>query len=399
MSEQRSLGLLSGVRIVAFTQFLLGPAACQYLADMGADVVKVEPPGRGAWERNWAGAETFINGVSAFFLLANRNLRSVALDLKSERGAEAALRLAARADVVIENYRPGALERLGLGYQRIREVNPRVIYASGSGYGSDGPYSHLPGQDLLLQAMSGLGANTGTESGGPTVGAAAIVDQHSATLLAMGILGALFHRQRTGEGQRVEVVMMQAALDLQTEPVVYHLNGARLRRPRTPIADTFHSVPYGFYATADGHLAISMTPMGTISEVLGHPAALAPYLDPAIAFTKRDEIRDALDPMFRERTTRDWVELLRAHDIWCAPVNSLQETFEDVAVEHIAPVLEFDHPRAGRVRVLKHPVRYSSGEATLRRPPPELGEQTVEVLGELGYTSDAIEAMRAAHEI
>jgi len=288
LSEQRSLGLLAGVRILAFTQFLLGPAACQYLADMGADVVKVEPPGRGAWERNWAGAETFINGVSAFFLLANRNLRSVALNLKSERGAEAALKLAARADVVIENYRPGALERLGLGYQRIREVNPKVIYASGSRYGSDGPYSHLPGQDLLLQAMSGLGANTGTESGGPTVGAAAIVDQHSATLLAMGILGALVHRERTGEGQRVEVVMMQAALDLQTEPVVYHLNGARLRRPRTPIADTFHSVPYGFYATADGPLAISMTPIRTISEVLGHRVALAPYLDPAIAFIKRD---------------------------------------------------------------------------------------------------------------
>lgn len=399
MSEQRSLGLLDGVRILAFTQFLLGPAACQYLADMGADVIKVEPPGRGAWERNWAGAETFINGVSAFFMLGNRNLRSVALNLKSERGAEAALRLASSVDVVIENYRPGALDRLGLGYQRIREINPKVIYASGSGYGSDGPYSHLPGQDLLLQAMSGLGANTGTESAGPTVGAAAIVDQHSATLLAMGILGALVHRERTGEGQRVEVVMMQAALDLQTEPVVYHLNGARLRRPRTPIADTFHSVPYGFYATADGHLAISMTPIKTISEVLGHPPALAPYLNPAIAFTKRDEIRDALDPLFRERPTGDWVALLRAHDIWCAPVNSLAETFEDVAVRHIAPVLEFDHPRAGRVRVLKHPVRYSSGEATLRRPPPEVGEHTAEVLGQLGYSEDQLAAMRAAGEI
>jgi crotonobetainyl-CoA:carnitine CoA-transferase CaiB-like acyl-CoA transferase len=399
LTERPGLALLAGVRILAFTQFLLGPAACQYLADMGADVIKVEPPGRGAWERSWAGADLFLNGVSAFFMLGNRNLRSVTLNLKSAGGVEAARKLGQSADVIIENYRPGVMDRLGLGYEAIHALNPGVVYASGSGYGSDGPYAHLPGQDLLIQAISGLGANTGTESAGPTVSPAAVVDQHSASLLAMGILGALVHRGRTGEGQRVELIMMQAALDLQTEPVVYHLNGAHLKRPRAPVADTFHSVPYGFYATSDGHLAISLAPIKSISEVLGSPAELKPYEDPAIAFTKRDEIREALDPFFRRRTTAEWLELLRTHDIWCAPVNDLAETFEDVAVQHIAPVLDFEHPRAGRVRVLKHPVRYSSGEATLRRPPPDLGEHTDEVLTELGYTAAQIATMRAAEEI
>ena len=399
MSEPKGLRLLEGVRILAFTQFLLGPAACQYLADMGADVIKIEPPGRGAWERSWSGADTFMGGVSVFFMMENRNLRSVTLNLKSKRGVEAARRLVETADVMVENFRPDVMDRLGLGYEDMRKLNPNIIYASGSGYGSDGPYSHLPGQDLLIQAISGLGANTGTEEQGPTVAGAAVVDQHSASLLAMGILAALVNRSRTGEGQKVELVMVQAALDLQAEPVVYHLNGAKLRRPKSRLADTFHAVPYGFYATADGHVAISMTPIKTLSEVLGNPAQLAPFESPDIAYSRRDEIRAILDPYFRERTTEEWVALLRAHDIWCAPVKNLTETFDDVAVKHIAPVLEFDHPRAGRVRVLKHPVRYSSGEATLRRPPPEVGEHTDEVLGELGFTAEDIEAMRGDHDI
>ncbi|HUZ69294.1 MAG TPA: CoA transferase [Candidatus Saccharimonadales bacterium] len=387
------LTLLDGIRIVAFSQFLMGPAACQYLADMGADVVKVEQPGRGAWERSWAGADTFINGVSAFFLLGNRNQRSVALDLKSPAGVSAARRLITRADVIIENFRPGVMDRLGLGYEEVRQTNPRVVYASGSGYGSEGPYRDLPGQDLLIQALSGLAANTGSAEQGPTVAGAAVVDQHSASLLAMGILAALVHRERTSEGQRVEVTLMQGALDLQTEPVVYHLNGAQLERPHSQLADTFHAAPYGLYATADGHVAISMTPIATLSAAVGDPDELQPYQDPTVAYTHRDEIRRILDPLIRQRTTAEWVACLRERAIWCAPVNELDATFKDEAVRFLDPVLEFEHREAGTVRVLRHPVRYSSGRAGLTRQPPALGEHTAEVLEEVGCSPAEIEAV------
>ncbi len=385
--------LLDGVRIVAFSQFLMGPAACQYLADMGADVVKVEQPGHGAWERSWAGADTYINGVSAFFLLANRNQRSVALDLKTPAGLAAARRLVDTADVVVENFRPGVMDRLGLGYDDVRTTNPGVIYASGSGYGSTGPYRHLPGQDLLIQALSGLAANTGSADQGPTVAGAAVVDQHSASLLAMGILGALVHRERTGEGERVEVTLMQGALDLQTEPVVYHLNGAHLERPTSQLADTFHAAPYGLYETSDGHLAISMTPIATLAAALGDPETLQPFLDPAVAFTQRDQIRRILDPLIRERSTAEWVTLLRESAIWCAPVNDLAATFADEAVRYLDPVIEFEHPGAGTVRVLQHPVRYGSGTAGLRRRPPAVGEHTREVLEEVGCSAAEIAAV------
>jgi len=388
------LRTLEGVRIAAFTQFLLGPAAVQHLADLGADVVKVEAPA-GAWERHWAGAETYRNGVSTFFMLANRNQRSVVLDLKSETGHEAALRLIAKSDVVVANFRPGAMDRLGLGYESARKVRPDIIYATASGYGSDSPFRDLPGQDLLIQGLSGIAWLTGRAGQDPVVVGAAVVDQHGGALLAMGILAALFHRERTGEGQQLEVAMVQAAFDLMVEPVVYAANGAKLERPSAEIADTFHSAPYGMYRTADGHAVISMTPVKTLVEALGEPP-LTGLDDPSIAFSNRDEIRSALGPLVARHSTADLIERLRAHHIWCAPVQTIDQALADPAVRHLDPFLEMEHPRAGKVKALRHPVRYGAGEPELRRLPPEVGEQSREILLELGFSDDEVARMAPA---
>jgi crotonobetainyl-CoA:carnitine CoA-transferase CaiB-like acyl-CoA transferase len=378
---------LEGIRILSFTQFLLGPAAVQYLSDLGADVVKIEAP-TGAWERTWSGGESFVNGVSVFFMLANRNARSVALDLKSQEGLEAARQLIGTADVMVENFRPGVMDSLGLGYEAVGKENPRLIYASASGYGSSGPFRKLPGQDLLLQAVTGLAANTGSAREAPVPAGAAVIDQHGASLLAMGVLAALLHRERTGKGQHVELNMVQAGLDLQTEPLTYHLNGGKVSVAEEKLGSPFHPAPYGVYATQDGHVAISLSPVATVRQALDGAPELLPFEDPSIALSARNEIRRTLAPLIASYATAEIVEKLRAGGVWCTAVNDFAAALMDPVVKEVDPIMEIDHPEAGTIRLLRHPVTYSSIDTAPRRTPPRLGEHTEEVLSELSGTPD-----------
>lgn len=388
------LSILAGVRVLSFTQFLLGPSGVQFLADMGADVIKIEPRGGTLWERNWSGSDHFLNGVSVFFLLAHRNQRSLTLDLKHPEGQAVARRLIESADILVQNFRPGVMERFGLGWDTAHAINPRLIYVSASGYGQDSPYRERPGQDLLMQGISGLAHISGRAGQPPTPVGTALVDQHGAALLAMGTLGALLERQRTGQGLQVEVSMLRAALDLQIEVANYFLNGARLEKSAEGVASMFHPSPYGTYQTKDGWIILSMSPLEALARALDAPD-LEPYAKARWSFESRDEVSRLIQEAVRRRTTKEWLDHLVPQGIWAAPVNTHAETFADPAVRAGDVVLETTHPVAGPVKLLRFPLELSTGRAVITRQPPMSGEHTDEILREAGYADADIARLRS----
>jgi len=287
------------------------------------------------------------------------------------------------------------MAKLGFGYEQLKALNPRLIYCSCTGYGSTGPNLKRPGQDLLLQAVSGMAMLSGDGESAPTPVGSAIVDQHAAALAAFGIVVALQERERSGRGRMVESNLLNAALDLQIEPFTYYLNkGPLWPRSSPPMGSRFHPAPYGVYRTADGWIAISLTTTAKLSAAIDC-AELASFDDPKDPVNRREEINRVVHRELMRHTTAALMAAFDIHDVWYAPVNCYEEVEADAQVKHNGIVQTVDYPGVGPVRLMAHPVRYDGEAPAVRRLPPRLGEHTREVLAELGYGAADVETLLA----
>lgn len=380
---------LSGYRVLEFAHLIAGPVCGMYLADMGADVVKVEQPGSGDASRTVY--DPLPGGDSAVFVTVNRNKRSLALDLGRPDGRALFLRLVARADVVIEAYRGGVAERLGIDYASLAAVNPRLVYCSLSAFGPSGPWRDKPGLDMLVQAMGGIMAISGDPDGGPVLCGAPVVDTMGALMAGQGIVTALLHRERSGEGQRVDVSLLNGALLAHAARLSLFL--ASGEEPGRHGSAHPYMVPFQALAARDGWVYVAVWVerlWAPFCEAIGMPSLAA---DPR--FRTRDDRRRArkelialLEPTFRERMVGEWVAALEARDVLCAPVNSYRDFPGDAQIQASGMIVDEEHPRAGRLRTLATPIAFSATPGSIRSHSPALGEHTDAVLADVGVTDD-----------
>lgn len=382
---------LQDVTILDFTQLLQGPYATQMLGDLGADVIKIEKAGSGDLYRSM----TFFNqwlpgGESPCFIPWNRNKRSLAINLKAPEAREVIHKLAQRADIVVENFRPGVMDKLGFGYEDMKRINPAIIYCSATGWGPDGPYVARPGQDLLVQGLSGAAMTSGKKSDGPVAIGTALSDQLGAMHIVYSVLAALYYRTRTSQGQKIDVNLLQSVLAFEMQDFFTVQNMSRgFERPESGIAHPGNGAPFGIYQTADGYISIAMSPWSRIVEATGDPS-LAAYDDPQLLFDQRDQIFGELQKHMLTKTTHDWLEVMLGLDIWCAPVCEQKNVDKDPQVRHLKAFTEVEHPLAGKVKVTNIPFRMSETPGAIRLAAPLIGQHGRKILEEIGVDAETI---------
>jgi len=396
MTDTPPRGPLEGLKVVELAHVMAGPVCGLMLADMGADVIKVEKPTGDDTRR---AVPPTIAGESAAYMMMNRNKRGVMLDLKSARGRDALHRLLARADVVIENYRKGTMEKLGLGYETLRRDNPGLIYAAISGFGRTGPYADRGGFDLIAQGMSGLMSITGEGHGRPPVKVGAPVSDITAgILLVMGVLAAVQRRHVTGEGQLVDTSLFEAAIThTYWQSAIAFATGVS----PGPMGSAHPlNAPYQALETADGYINIGAANQSNwerLCKLIGHPELIedARFKTNPDRMANLDALEAVLNGIFRERTTDEWLNVLANGGFPAGPVLSIREMHQDPQTLAREMVTATEHPTAGRVETLGLPVKFGASPGGVRRPAPRLGEHNREVLAEYGLSAAEIDALEA----
>ncbi|NEU31267.1 CoA transferase [bacterium LRH843] len=389
-----SKGPLTGIRVIEIAHHMAGPSATQKLGDLGADIIKIEPPGLGEWTRTRPIGDAWVGEFNTSLIALNRNKRSLTLNLKSIEGKQIFDKLIRSADVVVSNFRPTVHKKLGTDYESIKKINSKIIYCSITGFGEDGPYETRPGQDLIVQSLSGVVWNSGRKSDPPIPLGTFVVDAATGNLALAGITSALYAREKMGEGQKIEVNLLSSIMDVQIQEFTTYLNTGKLpERSEELMAHPFINSPYGIHRTKDGYIALAMTPYDKLAEAL--------ECDELSQFRKwedgqifRDEIFRIVADVLVRKTTKEWIEQLDFHDVWCGPVQNYEQVAMDPQIKHNGTIQSINHPSYGELKFVANPIKFSDTPVSYRLAPPELGEHNVEILRELGLTDEQISNLK-----
>lgn len=388
-------GALSGIKVLDLSRVLAGPFCTMILGDLGAEVIKVEAPGGSDDTRAWG--PPFQGDFSAYYLCANRNKRAITLNLKTEQGQEILKKLIKQSDVLIHNFKYGTMERLGFDYEQVKQLNPRIVYCSITGFGSQGPYRKLPGYDYIIQAMSGLMSITGSEESGPLKVGVAITDVFTGLYAAIGIEAALYERERSGEGQFIDMALFDSAVSsLVNVASNYLVSGVIPKR-----LGNYHPniVPYQTFKTADGEMVVAV---GNDRQFANFCTALG--LENLIEDNRfatneqrvahRAQLEEIIQNVMKTQPSKVWLDKLVEYGIPCGPIHNMQEVFADEQIAAREMKVSMEHPTAGTLQLVGSPLKFSRTKVSYRRYPPLAGEHTLEVLQELGFSEDQYEQLK-----